>query len=149
MSAYKIYIPKDQVVLISTQVTFDESIFPMKEALLKKTHVILNEQDLSDTPWDMFPFDESEYFIPFNLNILSDGFVNKGYEYTRKFFICSLNDMPMCNMHVSKSQMSDLMLSMGTRVGNSHVTSHLKCTISAFSAILQDCVAARYSPIQI
>jgi hypothetical protein len=36
---------------------------------------------------------------------------------------------------------------MGARVGNSHVTSHPKYTISAFSAILQDCVAARYSPI--
>ena len=64
-SGYKIYFPKDKSIRITNQVRFDESIFPMKDAIKARQPIVVEDPVAT---FDDFP---AGRFRPMRERILS------------------------------------------------------------------------------
>ncbi len=59
-SRYKIYFPKERTIKITNQVRFDESIFPMKDAIKARQQAITEDPIAT---FDDFPPDDGRYSV--------------------------------------------------------------------------------------
>jgi len=111
-SGYKIYLPKEKVIRVTNQVTFDESYFPMKEAATARLPRTVDPVFETE---DAFPPEEGNYLVSYDFHLLDPGFSVERFDSSTMTYTCIPRDFPRCRIVTTEAQYQELIDAMTER----------------------------------